>query len=238
MGSLPDRGRPRSETDKLGGMARKNPWKALGAVALGTLLGCFESSVTPSTAGETTGETTGGAPGNACIPGETQTCLCVGGGEGVQVCNAEGSGYGECACVGETNTSGGMSGASTGTTGVDSLDTGGTVASAGTVGTDPGMLDTGEVGTGFPPGSSYGPCPNMECPQDELCLVEGATINSVCASPCRDDAECPPPPRGYQGPPTCRNIPGTADTVCVLPCATDRECPPEMFCGSEVCLWP
>lgn len=38
----------------------------------------------------------GQSAATVCEPGETQECLCIGGIGGVQVCNSEGSGWGEC----------------------------------------------------------------------------------------------------------------------------------------------
>jgi hypothetical protein len=39
--------------------------------------------------------------GGRCIPGRTQFCNCLGGGQGVQVCRATGASYGTCAGCGE-----------------------------------------------------------------------------------------------------------------------------------------
>lgn len=53
------------------------------------------SSFDPS-AVSTDSEDTGDAP--ACVPGAQSTCACPGGGDGVQQCNADGSGLGACDC--------------------------------------------------------------------------------------------------------------------------------------------
>ena len=37
-------------------------------------------------------------PQRVCIPGQQIACACIGGGQGAQVCNAEGTGYGPCVC--------------------------------------------------------------------------------------------------------------------------------------------
>ena len=39
----------------------------------------------------------GTAPSSGCTPGETQSCLCVGGGEGVQACLSDKT-FGPCDC--------------------------------------------------------------------------------------------------------------------------------------------
>ncbi len=41
-----------------------------------------------------------GASGQACVPNHQTSCACPGGGEGIQVCNLEGSGFGVCDCSG------------------------------------------------------------------------------------------------------------------------------------------
>lgn len=46
----------------------------------------------------TTGEDTGDPM--VCVPGAQSSCACPGGGDGIQVCNADGSGLGECECGG------------------------------------------------------------------------------------------------------------------------------------------
>lgn len=46
-------------------------------------------------------------PPRACVPGATQACLCVGGAQGVQSCNPEGSGYAQCACAPQAPPGGG-----------------------------------------------------------------------------------------------------------------------------------
>lgn len=41
-----------------------------------------------------------GGDGGVCTPGTTQSCLCPGGGTGVQTCLSDGSGWGTCDCSG------------------------------------------------------------------------------------------------------------------------------------------
>ena len=43
---------------------------------------------------------TGGPDGGRCAPGDTQSCICLGGGEGTQTCRASGASYGPCAGCG------------------------------------------------------------------------------------------------------------------------------------------
>jgi hypothetical protein len=43
------------------------------------------------------------APERACVPGVTQTCLCAGGGSGVQSCESTGAGFGACNCSAPNN---------------------------------------------------------------------------------------------------------------------------------------
>lgn len=210
----------------------KDGWRGLGAAALGLLLGCFESSVAPTT----TDASSGGPPGGACIPGETQTCLCVGGVEGVQVCNDQGSGYDDCACV--TSTSGGSSGS---TTGPPATGTTTSVADTGSSseGSETTVADTGVLDTGPPPGGSYGPCNDDQCPDGEVCVGDPASGYSICAAPCNDPADCPEPPPGYQGSdlPACQ-LASNGETVCLLPCSEQDECVVDMICADGFCSWP
>src|SRR5690606_16269302 len=60
------------------------------------------------------------APVGPCSPGDTQACLGLGGCQGTQACQADGSGFGECAC-----TAGVMSGVTNPPTNVDAPGTDG-----------------------------------------------------------------------------------------------------------------
>ena len=43
-------------------------------------------------------------PGQNCVPGSTQECVCAPGVEGIQTCDEEGAGWDPCSCT-ETDTS-------------------------------------------------------------------------------------------------------------------------------------
>ena len=50
-------------------------------------------------------------PAQVCAPGRQEACACPGGGQGAQVCNTEGTGYGACApCDANAGGSGGGGG--------------------------------------------------------------------------------------------------------------------------------
>lgn len=49
-----------------------------------------------------------------CVPGEANDCSCTDGGDGSQVCNEEGNGYGDCVCNGSESETGGDGDASSG----------------------------------------------------------------------------------------------------------------------------
>jgi hypothetical protein len=57
------------------------------------LLVCLLASLTAACASPTSPPATPG-----CVPGATSACLCVGGGQGVQVCATDGQSYGACQC--------------------------------------------------------------------------------------------------------------------------------------------
>ncbi|WP_235880219.1 hypothetical protein [Polyangium aurulentum] len=73
----------------------------LGPVAL---LG-FAAVAVPACSGDTDGAT----GGNACVPGQTVSCACAGGAEGVQACKADGT-FGTCDCGGGNTGGGGGAG--------------------------------------------------------------------------------------------------------------------------------
>ena len=84
------------------------------------------------------------SPNTQCTPGRQESCACPGGGEGVQVCKQDGSGYEGCGgcpgaggsggAVGGMGGSGGTGGATGGTGGTGGA-TGGTGGTGGTSGT-------------------------------------------------------------------------------------------------------
>lgn len=88
---------------------------AAGALACGgggdspqaTSLGTTDPA--PTTAGDSTSDGGTTDEPSACTPGIQITCMCLGGDAGFQVCNPEGTGFGECMCAppGTTGTEGG-----------------------------------------------------------------------------------------------------------------------------------
>jgi hypothetical protein len=65
-------------------------WLAVALAALvGILAGCGGSSENEDAGSTDTG---------ACAPGETQWCLCPGGGDGIQSCRSDGAGWWQCEC--------------------------------------------------------------------------------------------------------------------------------------------
>lgn len=100
------------------------------------------------------------SPVRACVPGVTQSCLCVGGGTGVQSCKDDGTKFGVCACGGADA---GVD-ASADTT-VESDGTTDTTTDAPTdLGTDVG-IDTADAGGGstFSESFSGGVAPTTQC---------------------------------------------------------------------------
>lgn len=82
------------------------------------------------------------APDGVCVPGKSEACVGPAGCSGGQVCNADGTGFGECLCSADDGTggaggaapsSGGKAsrGGASDTGGVTSVSTGGAVASGG-----------------------------------------------------------------------------------------------------------
>ncbi len=85
---------------------------ALGAVASGCATADPVQQKTSSAQGSsTTGSGAGGSTAG-CVPGAQVSCACLGGGDGVQVCSADGTSFGPCDC-GPTSGAGGAGGAST-----------------------------------------------------------------------------------------------------------------------------
>lgn len=89
-----------------------------------------------------------GAPPRACVPGETQACVCAGGGRGAQVCGDDGARFGVCDCGGAAD--GGSGGAG------DAGDAGdaGEAADAGAAARDAGAtpVDCASLGVPLPAG--------------------------------------------------------------------------------------
>ncbi|TKD09253.1 hypothetical protein [Polyangium fumosum] len=73
-----------------------------------TALGLAAFFAQACSGGDNTNSGSGGPTG--CIPGSTAACICGGGLEGVQVCNAAGNGYEACDCGSGSGGSGGSGG--------------------------------------------------------------------------------------------------------------------------------
>ncbi len=212
---------------------------------VGSLVGaaCFaDAPPVDTTAGS---GSSGMPPGGECLPGSTQTCLCPGGADGVQACNADGSGLTECDCSSDPTDGPATTAAdTTTTTSGGPIDTGssGTTEGSGEVGSD-GETDDPTTGPGGRP--AYGPCPNgdSDCMANEACITTGGVMpETAClVQECVSNDECPPAPMGSTAVPQCTDIDGDSDTDCVLVCDS-QPCPAGMICFArtfpQVCLWP
>ena len=122
------------------------------------------SGGTPGTggAGERGGDASGGSPvAPVCAAGRQVTCPCVGGGEGVQVCSADGSGWSACQCPDPTGSAG--SDGSAGSAGVAG-DAGGAL---------PNPCESGESVPYRCPGGIFG----------YECWEEGVLSAPICPAP-------------------------------------------------------
>ncbi len=217
------------------------------AVTIGSLAlsACFSPSPPVDGGAESSSSST---PGGACVPGETQTCLCVGNQDGVQSCNPDGSGFTACECTGATT----MAATTTGgppTTGQDTTE-GMTTTPEPT--TDSPETDTeGEVGSDTEPpgptgmmGDPYLPClvdPDACGVEGEVCLFSGGGEElTVCAlMGCRTDEDCPIPPPGAGAMASCIDATGDMIPECLLLCTNDNDCAPGMQCFDGLaCMWP
>lgn len=198
--------------------------------------GCFSTPVTDDTDGASTGaaDSSGNPPpGMVCIPGETQNCLCLGGGDGVQACNEQGTGYSACECEPSATTddppdTGDETGADTGDeTGAD---TGGSTS---------GSSGGGEEDSTSTTGTAEGPyqaC-NGECSYPgEECVSTGDGLSTCALIGCETEADCPVP--DAMAAPLCVDLTGVMKTFgCVLPCGTVEECIAGQVCEQGICLW-
>lgn len=103
--------------------------------------------------------TTAASGPSACVPGEQKECPCLGGGQGVQVCAADGAGYEPCQCE---EGSGGETSGTTGEATSAEPTTTTTTSSTTTTTTDAGTTSTSEGGsssdtTGAPVACPGGP---------------------------------------------------------------------------------
>jgi hypothetical protein len=128
----------------------------------------------------------GGAGGRACVPGETQGCLCAGQVAGAQVCAGDGMSWGRCECgAGVGGGGGGIAGADSGA-GSGGAGAGG-IAAAGGAG-EAGASGTAGADAATPkqPGPLDDPCP------DPSLYPNGIDVN--CSDQCSPthDALCAP----------------------------------------------
>lgn len=176
------------------------------ALAL-ALAACFDPGAGNSTSDTGSGSTTDDTP---CVPGELRPCVCPSG-AGNQECNAQGSAFGPCQCLGGSGETGPAS------TGPD--DTTGAPASTGPASTGPGdtTLNVESTGPGEstdegttigvaetgPVGSSTGtPGPlfvGEECNSDADCMTgvcwdfsdyDPLCFGTACSVHCMSDADC------------------------------------------------
>lgn len=206
---------------------------------------------------------TTGSPDPACVPGQQIGCPCLDAPDGVQVCNAAGSGYEPCMCTGA---SGSDSDATTDATTNITTDPATTDPATTDITTDPGTSTSGETTSGettLPDATTflsdtsagesstggdapYGPCPggtDEECLDGEQCVTGNANGMpwSICTSgECDFDAQCDATRDDL-----CSDAPGDGEGVdyCLpFECDDNSPCPNGMNCidsmfGPSVCLW-
>lgn len=132
-------------------------YRLLGGLSLG-LLGSLALAC-----GDGDGDGDGGA--GSCVPGQQVACACPGGGDGIQVCNPDGSSFGPCSCGDAT----GDESESRGESETDAASGDGTTG--GTCGN--GVEDPGE-------------CPQA-CPQDCMGVDDTMDGSSTGADSCADE---------------------------------------------------
>jgi hypothetical protein len=123
---------------------------------------------------------------------------------------------------------------STPTTATDSTsDTGAATTTTDGDGDASDSSSTGAEGIG-----PYGDCVGemMACPDMGLCVLVPAT--GVCAPPCVDVMDCPPPPAGGTAPAICGDANANGAGDCLLDCSGGNACPTGMTCFSDqICVW-
>ena len=154
--------------------------------------------------GGCSGEDSGGAATTtsalACVPGQQIGCACAGGTKGVQICSADGAGYGACE---------GCSGAGGGADGGGGAGGGSSCAPGTTQACYSGPPGTASVGichegsrTCAADGSSFGPCTGEVLPSVETCATpedddcDGQTNEDGAGCACVPNATMP----CYEGP--------------------------------------
>lgn len=94
-------------------------------------------------------------PTSPCLPGETQPCPCPGELDGLRVCDAAGSAFGECDCSpGAVSQGPLLTGTESGTGSGSDGTTGSSTATDGTTRADPGSTSGPDPTTGDPPGTT------------------------------------------------------------------------------------
>jgi len=135
--------------------------------------------------------------GGRCVPGDTQSCICLGGGQGTQTCRASGASFGPCAGCGGTELPDGLMPADLAGTGCGNCDgccdgatcipfNGETNAKCGGRGQACSACPGTKVcaaGTGMCVDSSgaCGACTNGCC-QGNVCLQDQCSYGVTCAS--------------------------------------------------------
>jgi hypothetical protein len=132
----------------------------LAFLAASLLLGANATSGCGSD-GDGDGAGAGGAGGRACVPGETQGCLCAGQVAGAQVCAGDGMSWGRCECGAGAGGGGGADGgAGTAASGGTSAAAGAPAASGGSAGMFLDASADGPPAEPQEPGPLDDPCPD------------------------------------------------------------------------------
>ncbi|MCA9709708.1 MAG: hypothetical protein KDK70_27970 [Myxococcales bacterium] len=184
----------------------RRPSLAVGALLLS--LGpwaCFDPGGGAESSTTSTGPTTVADGPASCVPGELQPCVCPTG-AGNQACNAEGTAFGPCECVGDDETGPSSSTGPSGSTGPSettqgTTDPGDTTAGSTGPGESSGETTMGVAETG--PGSSsggFGPLAiGEECMQDADCMTgvcwdfsdyDPLCFGTACSLHCVSNMEC------------------------------------------------
>ncbi len=201
-------------------LPRRLPLLLAPALALAT--GCSERRSPPA----------GGGLARACVPGETQDCVCGGGRPGGQICSTDGTHWGPCDCDAGARP---PAPADTGPPDTGSADAARPVRDAGR----PPAPDAGPTDTGVPPGTDAG------APRD---ADAGAARDADAgaerdADASRADASDAAPPAPAALGEDCERasgclsgiclglgLAGRQHSVCASPCCHEEECPAGFGC--------